>query len=170
VHVIFPDGTECAIDVGTTHHLLAGETSRNLNWFRELLGRRVALEARGLSDIADEAPSPAVLKIVAAKSKKYRPLFDLMAAQAFTGKRRGVPEWMACIVSNACEFSPAVFTLIERLSALIKARYSQPNRPLDGFTPSAAAADFRTRFKDEIASTVGSGFATMLQASAAASG
>ena len=93
-----------------------------------------------------------------------------MKAQSYTGKRKGVPQWMPCIVSNACEFSPAVFVLVETLAGLIKDRYSQPNRPLDGFTPSAAAADFRTRFKDELASTVGKGFATMLLASASASG
>ncbi len=122
----------------------------------------------GISNFADDTPSPTVDKVVGAKTKKYRPLFDLMTAQSFTRKRTRIPMWMPCIVSNACEFSPAVFELVEKLAVLVKRKYSLATRPLDGFTPSAAAADFRTRFKDEIASTVGSGFAMMLQASASA--
>ena len=72
------------------------------------------------------------------------------------------------IFSHAGEMSPAVFEVIETLSALVKANYSTTVRPLDGFTPKQAAADYRMRFKDALACSVAYGYGNVLMQCSAA--
>jgi len=171
IHLVFPDKSERGIDVGTTHHLKKGTLNTAKNWFLKKHALRRSCHLQGISLPRDQDASPAVNAVVLHKTKKYKPLFDYMQAQRFAGQRRVVPSWLACIISNVCEFSPDVFKLVEQVTLLHKRKYLDPkHRPLDGHTPNRAAARFRTHFKDTLACEVARGYGNMILSTAVHAG
>jgi len=140
-----PSGREFAIDVATVHHTKRSTISSARTYFDKQFEINKKFRDNGAPLCDDDTSSPPVALAVKHKTQKYRPLFDHMLAQSHLHLRHSVPDWCPMIFSHAGEMSPAVFEVIETLSALVKANYSTAAavRPLDGFTPKQAAADYR---------------------------
>ena len=98
------------------------------------------------------------------KTYKYEPLISRLEAQHICRKRSRKPTFLACIISNAGEFSADVFRLVETLAMEVKSKHAACTR-LGFLTPQKEAAGFRMRFKDALSTLVAKGVADILIAS-----
>ena len=69
-----------------------------------------------------------------------------------------------CVMSHRGELSPDFIRLIERLADKKRALTRGTKGEIDGYTPSRAAADFRTRLKDSLAVSLAWGWGRQLRA------
>ena len=163
-----PSGKEFAIDVSTVHHTKRSTLGSARAYFDRQYEINKKFRESGAPICDDDSSSPPVALAVKHKTNKYKPLFNHMLAQKHLHLRNTVPEWCPMIFSHAGEMSPSVFVIIESLSALVKANYGSAVRPMDGFTPKQAAADYRMRFKDALACSVAYGYGNILMQCSAA--
>jgi hypothetical protein len=157
-------------DHGTTHH---SNRSTLESTKSDLIARHKAelnAIATGLAFPSNQAPTKPVDNRIKDKKKRYAPLITVMEAQFYCRQRQVKPILLVPIISNAGEFSPDVFALVEQLAKAYHRTYLGAQRPIDGYTASQATAVFRTRLKDSLAVCVANGYAVMLRCSAAAVG
>ena len=148
------------IDVGTTHHTQKSMTTQMFAWATAIQASEKRARTHNILVPPNTTPTPVVATVVKNKVTKYSPLMRVLEAHHLLKKRSNMPKFYACIASHGGELSPHFHEVIELLAAQVKQRYKR-ERPMDGLTPAQAAASFRTRFKDRIATVVAKGFGRM---------
>ena len=151
---------ELLIDVGTTHHTQKSMTTQMFAWATAIQASEKRARTHNILVPPNITPTPVVGTVVKNKVTKYSPLMRVLEAHHLLKKRSNMPKFYACIASHGGELSPHFHEVIELLAAQVKQRYKR-ERPMDGLTPAQAAASFRTRFKDRIATVVAKGFGRM---------
>jgi hypothetical protein len=164
VQIVTERNRELLIDVGTTHHTMTSKIRTSFNWAKSRIGVAVAAHEAGLPVPPNTEPSPTVKQRVQDKGCKYEPLISRLEAQHICRKRSRNPTFMACIISNAGEYSADVFRLVETLAMEVKSKHAACPR-LGFLTPQKEAASFRMRFKDALSTLVAKGVANILIAS-----
>jgi hypothetical protein len=153
--------TELLIDVGSTHHTQVSKNPEMMRWASRKHRDEHESRRNNIALAPDADPTPVVRSVARAKVTKYLPLMRVLQAHQLMRMRKNLPKFLPCIVSHAGELSPQFFELIEILTARVKANHKS-QRPLDGLTPTQAATSFRTRFKDQLATCVAKGYASIL--------
>ena len=135
-------------------------------WAGTRIGVAMAAHEAGVPVPPSTEPSPTVKQRVRDKTYKYEPLISRLEAQHICRKRSLKPTFLACIISNAGEFSADVFRLVETLAMEVKSKHAAcPRQGFLGLTPQKEAAGFRMRFKDALSTLVAKGVADILIAS-----
>jgi hypothetical protein len=158
-----PMGEEIWIDGSTTHTTAISYLNQTYQWLISTLMSEFNTDptpARlaGRQDI--QTPSPTVMKRITEKYLTYQPLMIIAEKQASQGMR-STPQFRACIISRRGEFSPDVFSLINRLADVIQTNHKN-SKPTDRSHPKKVAAAFRGRIKDHLACAIAKGVGRMI--------
>jgi hypothetical protein len=136
-------GVELVVDQTSIHPSWDAYASTTLTYLRDI--HQQERESTTLIFFnKGKSSSPAILTAQREKHKKYKPLMDLMRAQAARHTRDNVPTFLAPVISQLGEMSPEAFKLFDLMANTYKSKVTK-NRHFMGVSPNEARARFRNR-------------------------